>query len=49
MDDVKYELEEQKALAKSRLEELETLQQTHTNITKEYERIKLEVGILLYL
>jgi len=42
MDDVKYELEEQKALAKSRLEELETLQQTHTNITKEYERIKLE-------
>ena len=43
MDDVKYELDEQRALAKSRLEELEALQQAHTNITKEYERLKLEV------
>ena len=43
MDDVKYELEEQRALAKSRLEELEALQQSHTNITKEYEKLKLEV------
>lgn len=43
MDDIKYELEEQRALAKSRLEELESLQKTHTNVTKGYERLKLEV------
>lgn len=42
VDDLKMEIEEQKAVAKSRLEELETLQKTHTNMMKDYERLKLE-------
>ncbi|XP_065054662.1 E3 ubiquitin-protein ligase Bre1-like [Rhopilema esculentum] len=42
LDDIKHELEEQRALAKSRLEELESLQTSHTAITTECEKLKLE-------
>ena len=48
MDDIKFEVEEQKALAKSRLEELETLQVSQATLTKEYERLKLEVCLIKF-
>ncbi len=40
---MKLEIEEQKEVAKSRQEELDNLQKTHTKMMKEYERLKLEV------
>eukprot|EP00794_Sanderia_malayensis_P013718 gene13718-15148_t len=42
VDDLKFEIEEQKEIAKGRLEELDNLQKSHTKIIKEYERLKLE-------
>ena len=43
VDELRFQLEEQRELAENRLKELEAMQESNSNLVKDHEKLKLEV------